>query len=38
MLILCFQIRTIEGIEDVLDSLTYRPVDGKNKLGPPYSI
>lgn len=28
----------IQGIEDVLDELDYRAVDGKNRLGPPYSV
>ncbi|KAE8139492.1 hypothetical protein BDV38DRAFT_44187 [Aspergillus pseudotamarii] len=28
-----FQIHTIRGIEDVLDELDYRAVDGKNRLG-----
>ncbi|KJK67869.1 Glutathione-dependent formaldehyde-activating enzyme [Aspergillus parasiticus SU-1] len=32
------QIHTIQGIEDVLDELDYRAVDGKNRLGPPYSV
>ncbi|KAK2766877.1 hypothetical protein FQN54_006191 [Arachnomyces sp. PD_36] len=29
-------IRTFDGIEDVLDKLTYRKVDGKHNLNPPY--
>ena len=32
------QIRTLEGIEDLLDKLTYSKFDGKSKLDPPYTI
>ncbi|KAB2575863.1 Glutathione-dependent formaldehyde-activating [Lasiodiplodia theobromae] len=31
-------IRTFQGIEDLMDKLKFRDVDGKNKLQPPYSI
>ncbi|KAE8157322.1 hypothetical protein BDV40DRAFT_308796 [Aspergillus tamarii] len=38
LVLMDFQIHTIQGIEDVLDELDYRAMDGKNRLGPPYSI
>ncbi|RAQ58700.1 hypothetical protein COH20_005900 [Aspergillus flavus] len=35
---MAINIHMIQGIEDVLDELDYRAVDGKNRLGPPYSV
>ncbi|KAI1406822.1 glutathione-dependent formaldehyde-activating, GFA [Hypoxylon sp. FL1857] len=34
--VFAINIRTFQGIEEMLEELTFRDVDGKNKLGPPY--
>ncbi|XDG01458.1 hypothetical protein ABKA04_001073 [Annulohypoxylon sp. FPYF3050] len=36
--VVAINIRTFQGIEEVFRDLTFRDVDGKNKLGPPYQI
>ncbi|KAI0107629.1 glutathione-dependent formaldehyde-activating, GFA [Hypoxylon sp. NC0597] len=36
--VVAINIRTFRDIEDVLGELTFRDVDGKNKLGPPYHL
>ncbi|PYH88989.1 glutathione-dependent formaldehyde-activating, GFA [Aspergillus ellipticus CBS 707.79] len=36
--VVAINIRTVVGVEEILGQLEYRDVDGKNKLGPPYSV